>query len=126
MSLSAEEFHYLEMTKAYIALSNTHRLDLVFGLIADDAVYESANVGEHHGKPAIKTMMQQFFDQFPDVIWETRHLRLDSNAERTVAFEFMMSATERQRGTRIQRTGNERIVFNKEGLIERVIVKNLK
>ena len=65
----------LELARAYVALSNAHRVDLIGPMFATDAVYRSSAVGEYHGTQAIIEMMRSFFERFPDVFWQCGHYR---------------------------------------------------
>ena len=48
----------IELARAYVALSNAHRADLVRPLFAEGAVYRSSAVGEYRGVDAIVAMMR--------------------------------------------------------------------
>jgi len=110
----------IELTKAYVALSNAHRLDLVLPLFAAEATYRSTYVGEFAGKPAIGRMMVKFFTRFPDVYWEVEAYRgLGTNA---VEFAFVMTATEAATGQAVRRQAVETLEFTDAGLIVRVAV----
>jgi hypothetical protein len=110
----------IELTKAYVALSNAHRLDLVLPLFAAEATYRSTYVGEFAGKPAIGRMMAEFFTRFPDVYWEVEAYRgLGANA---VEFAFVMTATEATTGQTVRRQAVETLEFTDAGLIIRVAV----
>ena len=51
------ETERIELAKAYVALSNAHRVDLIVPMFADDAVYWSTNVGEFRGARSIGEIM---------------------------------------------------------------------
>jgi ketosteroid isomerase-like protein len=112
----------IELAKAYVALSNAHRLALILSMFADQATYHSPHVGEFKGKAAIGEMMAEFFSRFPDVHWNTFEYACTENE--AVAFEFQMAATEALTGKKIERDGIERIEFSDEGHILRVEVRN--
>ncbi|HRY16271.1 MAG TPA: nuclear transport factor 2 family protein, partial [Candidatus Competibacteraceae bacterium] len=81
----------IELTKAYVALSNAHRLEFILPLFAEQALYHSTFVGEFTGRSAIHSMMTDFFARFPDVYWTVTEYR--SVDESTVEFAFTMTAT---------------------------------
>ena len=110
----------VQLAKAYIALSNSHHLELVFGMFTEDAVYQSANVGEFNGIDEIKAMMNGFFAKFPDVYWDTRAFQCVEDG--TVCFDFELMATHAQTGEKIRRSGSEEIVFNESGYISLLVV----
>lgn len=112
----------IELAKAYVALSNAHRLELILSLFADQATYHSPHVGEFKGKAAIGEMMAEFFSRFPDVHWNTYEYTCTENE--AVEFEFQMAAIEALTGRNIERGGIERIEFTDEGHIFRLEVRN--
>jgi hypothetical protein len=114
------EVEQIELAKAYVALSNSHKLDFVFPMFAENAVYYSAFTGEFEGKDAIAGMMINFFTNFPDVRWMVEEFWYIG--EQTVGFEFVMTATEVSTGVRFEREGVEKIEFMDEGLIRRLEV----
>ena len=121
----------IELAKAYVALSNAHRLALILPMFADQATYHSPHVGEFKGKAAIGEMMADFFSRFPDVHWNAceytcKHwnaCEYTCAAHAAVEFEFQMAATEAQSGKKIERGGSERIEFTDEGYILRLEVR---
>ena len=110
----------VQLARVYVALSNSHHLELVFGMFTEKAVYQSINVGEFSGIDQIKGMMKDFFAKFPDVYWDSRAFECRENG--TVCFDFELTATNIQTGERIRRSGSEEIVFNETGYISRLVV----
>jgi ketosteroid isomerase-like protein len=111
----------LEVAKAYVALSNAHRLELILSMFADQAIYCSPHVGEFKGRDSIGEMMAEFFSRFPDVRWTV--LSYACTQKGVVEFEFEMTATEALNGKKVGRRGKERIEFADEGQIVRLEVK---
>ena len=116
------ESEQIELAKAYVALSNAHRLDYILPMFADEAIYHSSYVGEFKGRNAIGEMMADFFSRFPDVRWSVQEYRHTGIG--VVGFEFVMTATEALTGNRIERQGPEEIEFSDDGSINRLEVKN--
>jgi nuclear transport factor 2 (NTF2) superfamily protein len=114
------EVEQIELARAYVALSNAHKLDFVLPMFAVDAVYYSAFTGEFEGQDAITEMMTKFFTKFPDVRWMVEEFWYIG--EQTVGFEFVMTATEQSTGSRFERQGVEKIEFTDAGLIRRLEV----
>lgn len=108
------ETESIDLARAYVALSNAHRTDLILPLFAADAVYRSSAVGEHSGAAAIAAMMQAFFTRYPDVHWQCRRYRCDGNR---VSFDFELRATATDDGGSLRRSGIEHIEFDTRGLI---------
>jgi len=114
------EIEATELARAYVALSNAHRIDLIGPMFAEDAVYHSSAVGEYQGVESINEMMQTFFDRYPDVFWLSEDFRYASNR---VSFSFSLQATDAQTGSLLQRNGIEHIDFDPQGRIKRLEVQ---
>jgi len=114
------EIEALELSRAYVALSNAHRVELILPLFSNDAVYTSSALGEFAGPGAIGEMMQEFFNAYPDAFWLAENYRFDKNR---VTFDFSLQANAATSGEHLQRQGIERIEFDDRGLISRLEVK---
>jgi hypothetical protein len=114
------ETEIIELARAYVALSNSHRTELIVPLFADDAVYSSSAVGEFHGAAAIGDMMRGFFKRYPDVFWSCENFKYSANR---VSFDFSLQAHDAESGGRLQRGGIERIAYDDRGLIKKLEVK---
>ena len=109
------ETESIELARAYVALSNAHRIDLITPMFASDALYRSSAAGEFKGVDAIADMMQAFFKHYADVFWSCDHFRYQSNR---VSFDFKLHASDSQSGELLQRGGLEHIEFDNEGRIK--------
>ena len=105
----------IELARAYVALSNAHRIDLITRMFANDAVYRSSAVGEFQGVDAIADMMQAFFKRYADIFWTCNNFQYESNR---VSFDFKLQASDSQSGETLQRGGLELIEFDNEGSIK--------
>ena len=114
------EIETIELARAYVSLSNAHRVALILPMFADDAVYTSSAVGEFIGPEAIGDMMKGFFSAYPDVFWLAENYRHEG---RRVTFDFGLQATAEGSGEHLQRIGVERIEFDEAGLIRKLEVK---
>ncbi len=110
----------IELAKAYLALSNAHRVDLILSLFAAGAMYSSNATGEYRGRAAIGDMMNGFFADYPDVHWQARSFRCEQHR---VSFDFEMRATAAADGAPVERRGQERIDFTAEGSIKKIVVE---
>lgn len=110
------------LARAYVALSNAHRVDLILPMFADTVVYVSANVGRFEGGEAIGDMMTGFFSRFPDVGWDVREYRCVEDG--AIEFDFVMTATDAETAEAIERKGRETIAFTNDGFISRIEVTN--
>lgn len=104
----------VELARAYVALSNAHRCDLIRPLFAAGARYRSSAVGEFHGVDAIIEMMRGFFSRYPDVRWRCDAYRCSG---RQVSFDFELTALVTGDGNPLRRAGVEYIDFDDDGLI---------
>ncbi len=111
---------YLELAKAYVALSNAHQLEVVFAMLTESAQYQSSTVGEYHGKSAIEAMMTTFFARLSDVYWLVSEYRYVSNG--LVEFNFFMTASDVDSQEIVERKGLETIQFNADGQIKAIQV----
>ncbi len=113
------ELESIELAKAYVALSNAHRVEFILPMFAAGAVYTSSAVGEFIGPDACGKMMQGFFARYPNVFWLAENFRFDNNR---VTFDFGLQATAVDSGEHLQRQGVEHIEFDRHGLIKRLDV----
>ena len=113
------ELESIELAKAYVSLSNAHRIELILPMFAAEAVYTSSAVGEFSGPIAIGNMMQGFFARYPNVFWLAENYRFDNGR---VTFDFGMQASAADSGEQLQRQGIERIEFDRRGLIRKLEV----
>ena len=111
----------IELTRAYVALSNAHRIDLIMPMFAAGASYISNTMGEHRRRAAIGDMLHGFFNRHPDSHLETDNYRC---AEHCVSFDFKMTATAAEDGTTIERRGVQRFEFTADGLIKKISVES--
>jgi hypothetical protein len=114
------ETEALELARAYVALSNSHRPELIIPLFAEDAVYSSSAVGEFRGPAAIGNMMRGFFKRYPDVFWLCTNF---SYHRERVDFDFSLQAIDAESGAPLLRSGAERIYYDDRGSIKRLEVQ---
>jgi hypothetical protein len=114
------EIEISELARAYVALSNAHRVELIRPMFAADAIYHSSAVGEFQGVDAIIDMMRAFFTRYPDAFWLCENFRCEVDR---VSFDFSLQASDAQSGAQLQRDGIERIEFDDQGMIIRLEVK---
>ena len=66
------ESEQIELAKAYVALSNAHKLEFVLPMFADKAVYHSSHVGEFKGREALPEVSMNGASRWPidlDASW---------------------------------------------------------
>jgi len=109
----------IELAKAYVALSNSHRIDLIMPMFAAGALYASTAVGEHRGRATIGDMMHGFFTRYPDVHWHATNYRC---TDHRVSFDFTMTANDATSGEGLERSGLEQFEFTADGSIKKITV----
>ena len=114
------ETEYIELARAYVALSNAHRVDLIRPMFAADAIYRSSAVGEFNGAAAIAKMMRAFFARYPDAYWFCEDYRCSGSR---VEFAFSLQASDARGAGHLQRSGLEMIEYDADGLIAKLEVK---
>ncbi len=114
------DIELIELTKAYVALSNSHRIDLIMPMFAAGARYTSTAVGEHRGRAAIGDMMHGFFNKYSDVHWQATDYRC---TDHYVSFDFTMAAKETITGESLARSGLEQFEFTADGSIKKITVE---
>lgn len=114
------EIEAIELSRAYVALSNAHRLELILPMFSASAVYRSSALGEFVGPRSIEEMMRGFFTRYPDAFWLAENYRYDDSR---VTFNFSLQANAAATGEHLQRQGQERIEFDENGLIKKLEVK---
>ena len=110
----------VEAAKAYVALSNAHRLDWISPMFDESASYYSALLGDFQGKTSIIDMMTSFFLRVPDVNWHVTSYRSLNGS--IVEFEFLRTGTDVDSDKPVKAPGIERIFFSQEGFISRIEV----
>ncbi len=110
----------IELAKAYVALSNSHRVDLIMPMFAAGARYTSTAVGEHRGRAAIGDVMHGFFNKYPDAHWHATNYRC---VDHCVRFDFTLSANDATSGKALERRGLERFEFTADGSIKIISVE---
>jgi ketosteroid isomerase-like protein len=111
----------IELTRAYVALSNAHQLQFVLPMFDENATYFSAYVGEFKGREKIANMMDSFFTRYTDVHWLVDEYQ--SLGNEAVGFNFVMTATDSQGGEPVSRSAYEILKFSPRRYIEFLEVK---
>jgi len=110
----------IELAKAYVALSNSHRIDLILPMFTAGAGYSSTTVGEHRGRATIGDMMHGFFNKYPDAHWHATNYRCTDHC---VSFDFTMTANDANNGESLERRGLEQFEFTADGSIKKITVE---
>ena len=114
------DIELIELARAYVALSNAHRIDLIMPMFAAGAGYSSNRVGEHRGRATIGDMMHGFFTRHPDVYWTIDNFGCSDHC---VSFDFVMTASATENDEAIEVKGLEQIEFTADGSIKKITVE---
>ena len=109
-----------ELAKAFVALSNAHRMDLVMGLFAAGARYSATSGNEHRGRAAIGDMLNKLRADYPDIYWQSDNFRCDDHR---VSFDFTVRASATDDNPALERRGSEHIDYTADGAIKKIDVE---
>lgn len=99
-----------ELMRLYEAATAAHDLEATLALIADDAVYLFSNQSSHHGKDAVRAVLEKNFDLIKAETYEIRDLTWLAKSDEVAAcvYEYHWSgeingkpASGRGRGTSV-------------------------
>jgi hypothetical protein len=110
----------IALAKAYLELSNSHRVDLIMPMFAAGAGYSSSAMGEFRGRATIGDMMHDFLNKYPDAHWHATNFHCEDHR---VTFDFTLTATEASSGARLARSGVEEVEFTADGAIKKLTVE---
>ncbi len=114
------DIELIELTKAYVALSNAHRIDLIMQMFAAGARYTTTTGGVFRGRAAIADMTQGYFRRYPNAHLHTSNYQC---ADNSVSFDFTMKANDVDSGEEIEHSGNEQFEFTADGSIKKITVE---
>ena len=110
----------IELAKAYVALSNSHRIDLIMPMFATGARYTTTTGGIFRGRAAIADMTQDYFKRYPNAHLLASKYQCSDNR---VSFDFTIKANEASSGDSIEHSGNEQLEFTADGSIKKITVE---
>ena len=110
----------VKLAKQHAVLSNDHDAEAIAVMLAEDATYSSAHVGDLQGRQSIREAIEGFFRAFPDVQWGTDGYLASGNE---VSFHFAMRATEATTSETVEQYGVGTVSFSDDGLITSVTFK---
>lgn len=113
----------IELSRAYVSLSNSHQVDIILLLLDPYISYKSNYTGTYIGKEEVRGMMIKFFNQYNSVYWNTFDYKpLSGNS---VEFKFNMSAIQSDSNILITRSGSELLRYSDTGLITHLDITQL-
>ncbi len=110
----------IELAKAYVALTNSHRIDLIMPMFATGARYTMTTGGVFRGRAAIGDMTKGFFKRYPNAHLHATNYRCDDHR---VSFDFTMTASDATSGDALERRGVEQFEFTADGSIKKIAVE---
>ena len=103
----------LDVTRQYFELSNRRDLEKIFSMFSEDATYSSENTGLYFGLEDIRSMVTNFYSNFPYLHWEIHSIEETTPNIAEVVFTLTAKDTS---GNEIIRPGIERVVVVDEEL----------
>lgn len=110
----------IELAKAYVALSNSHRIDLIMPMFATGALYTTTTGGVFRGRAAIGDMTKSFYKRYPNAHLHATNYRC---ADHCVSFDFTLTANDATTGDAVERHGVEQFEFTADGSIKKISVE---
>ncbi|MCP4391878.1 MAG: nuclear transport factor 2 family protein [Gammaproteobacteria bacterium] len=110
----------IELTKAYVALSNSHRVDLIMPMFAAGARYTSTTGAVFRGRAAIGDMTHGFFKRYPNAHLHATNYRC---TDHRISFDFTMTANDATTGDGLERSGLEHFEFTADGSVKKITVE---
>jgi len=111
----------IELAKAYVALSNSHRVDLIMPMFAAGAIYVSTTGDEFRGRAAIGDITNSFFKRYPNAHLQATNYRC---TDHRVSFDFTITVDDDPSGDGLERSGQEQFEFTVDGSIKKITVEN--
>lgn len=115
MSTNYEAFDPVRALVAYHDALNSHDVERVSAFLSEGARYRSKGLGDVVGRAAILAALARYFDLHPDHrAWDEEITGAGPNAVRA---RWRLTATNRQTGIAIGRSGIETLTFDADGRI---------
>lgn len=112
----------LNVTRQYFELSNERDLEKILSMFSEDATYSSENTGLYFGLDDIRSMVTNFYANFPYLHWEIHSMEETTPHIAEVVFTLTAKDT---LGNELIRPGVERVVVVDDKL-RHVEVRNTK
>lgn len=118
----AEAPDIIDIAERYHAAMNALDYEALAGFLTETAVYVSDGVGVFEGRDAILTGFRAYFAEYGDQVAEDD--AIEAISERAVRSAWRLTATSAKTGQKLVRSGEETVFFDRDGFIEKVIVRD--
>lgn len=110
------------IVERYHAAINALDFKAVESFFSEDAVYVSDGVGVLEGREAILEGFATYFAEYGDQV--SRDELIEPVSERAVRSLWRLQATSARTGRKLVRNGEETVFLDRDGLIEKIIVRD--
>lgn len=112
----------VDIVERYHAAVNALDFDAIESFLTETAVYVSDGVGVFEGRDAIMQGFRTYFAEYGDQVAEDE--LVEAISERAVRSVWKLTATSAKTGKRLERSGEETVFLDRDGFIEKVIVRD--
>lgn len=112
----------IDIVERYHAATNALDFKAIAGFFSETAVYVSDGVGVFEGRDAILDGFRAYFAEYGDQVVEDQSMQAIS--DRAVRSVWTLTATSSKTGEKRVRSGEETAFLDRDGFIEKVIVRD--
>lgn len=112
----------IDIVERYHAATNALDFEAIESFFAETAVYVSDGVGVFEGRDAIMEGFRAYFAEYGDQAAQDE--LIEAVSERAVRSVWKLAATSAKTGQKLVRSGEETAFLDRDGLIEKVIVRD--
>jgi ketosteroid isomerase-like protein len=112
----------VDTVERYHAAVNALDFDAIESFLTETVVYVSDGVGVFEGRDAVMQGFRTYFAEYGDQVAEDE--LVEAISERAVRSVWKLTATSSKTGQKLVRSGEETAFLDREGFIEKVIVRD--
>lgn len=112
----------VDTVERYHAAVNALDFDAIESFLTETVVYVSDGVGVFEGRDAVMEGFRAYFAEYGDQVAEDD--LIEAMSERAVRSIWKLTATSSKTGQKLVRAGEETVFLDRDGFIEKVIVRD--
>jgi ketosteroid isomerase-like protein len=112
----------VDIVERYHAAVNALDFDAIESFLTETVVYVSDGVGVFEGRDAVMQGFRTYFAEYGDQVAEDE--TIEAMSERAVRSVWKLTATSAKTGQKLVRSGEETAFLDRDGFIEKVIVRD--